>query len=133
MRRGSKSCGCCHFLDGEAVLATVRWTDRDLVPEVYVKEERCREPDRRTAGVQPRGIRLVRASGEDEYPVLKIAGELGVTAETLRSWIKQDEINAGEREGLATEGREELRRSRREVKVLCREKEMLRRAPAFFA
>ena len=77
-------------------------------------------------------IRLVRAS-EEEHPIPKIATELGVTAETLRNWIKQDEIDAGEREGLTTEEREELRRLRREVKVLRQEKEILRKATAFFA
>ncbi len=77
-------------------------------------------------------IRLVRASDE-ERPIPKVARELGVTAETLRNWVKQDEIDAGEREGLTTEEREELRRLRREVKVLRQEKEILRKATAFFA
>jgi transposase len=77
-------------------------------------------------------IRLVRASNE-EHPIPKVAKELGLTAETLRNWVKQDENDAGEREGLTTDEREELRRLRRENKVLRQEKEILRKAAAFFA
>ena len=62
-------------------------------------------------------IRLVRASDE-EHPIPGIAREIGVLDGTLRSWVSQDEIDEGEREGLTTEEKEELRRLRREVKTL---------------
>lgn len=75
-------------------------------------------------------IRLARSS---ERSASEIARELGVSSESLRNWVKQSEIDAGEREGLSSDEQEELRRLRREVKTLRQEKEILRKATAFFA
>jgi transposase len=70
-------------------------------------------------------LRLVRSSGK---PISEAARELGVSAESLRKWVKQTEIDDGGRDGLTTDEREELGRLRRENRVLKQEKEVLRKA-----
>lgn len=58
---------------------------------------------------------------------------LGVSQQTLRNWLKQTDVDAGRVEGVSSEEREELRRLRRENKVLREEREILKKAAAFFA
>ncbi len=76
-------------------------------------------------------IRLLRSSGKS---AAQIGRELEVTTETLRQWLKQADIDNGLRhDGPTTEETEEVRRLRREVKILREEREILVKAAAFFA
>ena len=73
---------------------------------------------------------MVRSS---DRSISQIAQELGVSGTSLRNWVKQDQIDQGERQGLTSEERQELRKLRKENKVLRQEREILRKAAAFFA
>ena len=61
------------------------------------------------------------------YYALSIAKDLGISGTSLRNWVKQAQIDQGEREGLTTEEREELRRLRRENRVLKQERDFLKK------
>ena len=75
----------------------------------------------------------VRLVPSKEKPKSRIARDLGIAVWTLRNWVKQAELDAGEGEGLTTGEREELRRLRRENRILREEREILKQAAASFA
>lgn len=63
-----------------------------------------------------------------------VAGALGVTEQSLRNWVKRDQLERRERDdGLTVAERDELRELRRKVKRLEQERDLLKRAAAFFA
>jgi transposase len=69
-----------------------------------------------------------------ERPISEIAKELGIAESCLRNWLKQDRLNRRERDdGLTSKEREELKELRKRVGRLEQEKEILRKAAAFFA
>ena len=78
-----------------------------------------------------RAVRLARGS---DRPISDVARDLGVHAETLRTWVRQDEANDGSRtDRLKTVEREELTALRKEVRDLRRANEILKAASVFFA
>lgn len=62
----------------------------------------------------------------------ELAAEFEPSAQTIRNWINQDQVDAGRRPGLTSEDKAELSRLRRENKQLREEREILRKATAFF-
>ncbi len=77
-------------------------------------------------------VRLVEQSGKS---LRQVAADLGLATESLRRWVQQAKTDAGQGPAgaLTTEEREELRRLRREVATLRMEREILKKATAFFA
>lgn len=62
-----------------------------------------------------------------------VAKALGVSQQTLRNWTNQTAVDAGVREGVSSDEKEELKQLRRRVRVLEQEREILKKAAAFFA
>jgi transposase len=75
-------------------------------------------------------IELYRLSGKS---IKQVAADLGISDMSLRNWLKQGDVDAGKRAGLTSDEREELRALRRENRTLRMEREILRKAAAFFA
>jgi transposase-like protein len=64
--------------------------------------------------------------------IADVARELGVVEQTLGNWVRQERIDRGERDGTPTELREENTRLRRELKRVEMERDLLKKATAFW-
>jgi transposase len=76
----------------------------------------------------------IRLAQLGDKPQRQLAEDLGISAVTLRNWIKQEQAERGERPGgLSRDEREELKRPRDENAKLRMEREILAKAAVFFA
>jgi transposase len=80
-------------------------------------------------------LEAVKLVKDGDVTVVQAARDLGIHETSLHRWIKQYDIDhgAGPPGALTTEEKEELRRLRREVRTLRMEREVLKKATAFFA
>jgi transposase len=94
-------------------------------------------PSKYSADFRARAVRLVaeaRPDHETEWAAMtSVAAKLGVSAETVRQWVRRSQVGAGQRPGVTSEESAELRRLRRENAELRRANEILKAASAFFA
>ncbi len=72
-------------------------------------------------------VKLYHSSGRS---LQEVANDLGVTANSLREWVRRAEIEDGSREGLTQDKKAELSRLRCENRILKEEREILRKATA---
>ena len=75
-------------------------------------------------------VALIRTSGKS---IPQVCRDLDLAESVVRRWVAQAAIDAGQRDGFTTAEREELARLRREVRVLRDERDILKKAAAFFA
>jgi transposase len=92
---------------------------------------------RYSAEFKERAVRLVRElraeTGQEFGSIARVAEQLGCGTESLRLWVKQAAVDAGEQPGTSTAEAERIRRLEQENRELRRANEILKRASAFFA
>ena len=87
--------------------------------------------------LRERAVRMTQKARQD-YPSLwsaiqSIAPKVGCSVQTLNKWVKQSEIDHGNRDGVSTDERARVKALEKEVKELRQANEILRLASAFFA
>jgi transposase len=76
----------------------------------------------------------IEANGGERFGVItRVARQLGVGTESLRGWVRQAEVDAGQRPGVTTAEQRRIAELEREVRELRRANEILKAASAFFA
>ena len=98
-----------------------------------MEEKKPRRPRRKfTREFKAEAVRLVETSGRSVWVV---ARDLGVDGRSLSEWVKQARIDSGNgpSDALTTEEKRELTALRKEIRVLKEEREILKKAAAFFA
>ena len=83
-----------------------------------------------TEAFKAQAVRLVRESGKT---VSAVARELDLTESALRQWVREAEREARRTGALSNDERKELEQLRREVQTLRMERDILKKAAAFFA
>ena len=94
-------------------------------------------PKKFTAEEKDRAVRMVTEQ-RGEYPTLKatceaVGGRLGIGRETLRTWVSQTRVDAGEQSGVTSAEREEIRALKARVRRLEEDNKILKAAATFFA
>lgn len=84
-----------------------------------------------------RAVRMVRQltaeTGQRQGTIQRVAGQLGCGVESLRSWVRQADIDAGEAPGTTSEEAQRIKALEQENRELRRANDLLKRASAFFA
>ena len=87
--------------------------------------------------VRERAVRMVfehRGEHASQWAAIEsIAGKIGCAAQTLQSWIRQHEVDVGQRDGVSTTEAQRIRDLERENRELRKANEILKLASAFFA
>jgi transposase len=93
-------------------------------------------PSKYDLELKAKAVRLVREH-RDEYEtewaaIRAVSSRLGMSAETLRKWVRQAEVDEGQAAGMTTRESQELRELRKKNRELEETIEILKAATSFF-
>ncbi len=95
-----------------------------------MEEQQTRRPRRKFSDeFKCDAVEIVRSS---DRSIAEVARELGIYDSSLGSWVRQDQVNRGEREGVSSNDKDRLLELERENARLRMERELLKRAVAFW-
>jgi len=95
-----------------------------------MEEHQTRRPRRKFSDEFKRdAVEIVRTSDKS---IAEVARELGIYDSSLGSWVRQDQVDRGEREGVSSDDKDRLLELERENARLRMERELLKRAVAFW-
>jgi transposase len=87
--------------------------------------------------LRERAVKMVfevrEREGKGHGEIARMARQLGIHPEALRTWIRQAEIDGGQRPGITTDDKQRISELEREVRELRRANEILKAASAYFA
>ena len=96
-----------------------------------------RSQTRYPAELRERAVRMVletfEQSGQRVGVITRVARQLGIGPESLRTWVRQAEVDGGRRPGITTAEAQRIAQLERENRELRRANEILKAASAFFA
>ena len=117
--------------DRHVKLPRIRGHGNAYEPQARDGSSRATYPSPYPPEFRAEAVRLLRTTGKTPQ---QVADDLGVSRQSVANWARQADLDDGRRDdGLTTAERDELRRLRREVRDLREEREILRKAAAFFA
>ncbi len=94
-----------------------------------MKEQTRRPRSKFSDGFKRDAVEIVRSS---DRSIAEVARELGIYDSSLGSWVRQDQVNRGERAGVSSNDKDRLSELERENARLRMERELLKRAVAFW-
>ena len=75
----------------------------------------------------------IAETGERHGVIGRVARQLGIGTETLRNWVRKDEVDGGVRPGIPSQERQRIADLEREIRELRRANDILKAAASFFA